>query len=159
MLEHQGLIQFFQHAHHRVEGWLMDFQEGLERGEVDAALVDRVAHALRQHMFAEEEIVFPLAKERLAVPIADLEEEHGHIWDVLDALFALLRGSREQDSTRTLAGRLMGLLAAHHIEEDMGVYPDLVDVVGPDRASALVVEADRAEVPAGWLCKARRSMR
>lgn len=157
MLEQRGsiLVQFFQHAHHRAEGWLIDFQESLDQGRLDPELFDRAVKALCQHMYVEEEMVFPLVEEPLAGPIAGLREEHGHIEDLVDQVKALLYQGAEMSRLQTLTLRLMSLLAAHCAEEDLGIYPDLVSLLGSERALALLEEAERAEAPAGWVCASR----
>jgi len=174
MLEQQQeniLVQFFQHAHHRVEGWLMDFQGSLEQGPLDQEpdrirrayfegfleLFERAVEALRQHMYVEEEVVFPLVEDDLAAPIADLRDDHGRIWDLVGELKALLLQGAEMSRVQTYTSRLMNLLASHSAKEDLGVYPDLVALLGVERTLALLQEADRAEAPPEWICASRRA--
>lgn len=154
--EDQGLIQFFQHAHHRVEGWLLEFQEALGRGRLEPELFTRAAGELRAHMFVEEEIVFPLMATRLARPVADLHEEHGHLWDLVDEMRLLVHRGSEPRSIETCAARLLSLLSAHSAEEDLGVYSDVLAALGQHRTRTLLAEAEAAEAPAGWVCQARR---
>ncbi len=175
MLEQQQeniLVQFFQHAHHRVEGWLMDFQGGLEQAPLDQEpdrirrgyfegfleLFERAVEALRQHMYLEEELVFPLVEEDLAGPIADLRDDHGRIWDLVGELRALLHQAAEMSRVQTCTSRLMNLLASHSAKEDLGVYPDLVALLGVERTLSLLEEADKAEAPAEWVCLRRRTL-
>ncbi|MBI2911213.1 MAG: hemerythrin domain-containing protein [Chloroflexi bacterium] len=156
MVERQGLIQFFQHAHHRVEGHLMDFQESLEQGLPDQQLFGLAVAELRQHMFAEEELLFPQIRHRLAGSIASLEEEHGHVWDLAGEVGALLGQGGDPAQVRPATARLMSLLAAHCAEEDLGIYSELEAILGPDRAWALMLEAEKATPPEAWACSARR---
>ncbi len=157
MVERQGLIQFFQHAHHRVEGHLLDFQESQKEGQADVGLFEVAVEELRQHMFAEEELLFPQIRGRLAGPVADLEQEHGHIWDLADEVEALLGQGGEAAQVGTATARLMSLLAAHCAEEDLGVYSELEATLGADRAWDLMIEAEKAVPPVGWMCGARRA--
>lgn len=154
--EDHGLIQFFQHAHHRVEGWLLDFQESLGQGRLEPELFARALGELRAHMFVEEELVFPLVRERLAGPVADLHEEHGHLWDLVDEIRLLVHRGGGPAPIGLCTARLLSLLAAHSAAEDFGVYSDLLVVLGRHRAGTLLAEAERAEAPAGWLCRALR---
>ena len=156
MFQQEGLIPFFQHAHHRVEGWLLDFQEGLEKGQVQPELFRQAVGALLDHMYVEEELLFTMVAETLATPIADLHQEHGRIWDLVDEVRALLGGKSEERGLRTLTGRLIHLLAAHSAAEDLGIYPDLVAHLGPAMAHTLLTEAERSRAPRGWVCAARR---
>lgn len=157
MFQQEGLIPFFQHAHHRVEGWLLDFQEGLEQGRMHPGFFDQAVEALLDHMYAEEVLLFPMVAEGLADPIADLQEEHGHIWDLVDQVRGLMGRKPEDPALRTLTARLVSLLAAHSAAEDLGIYPDLVSHLGPDRAHILLAEVERSRAPRGWICVARRS--
>lgn len=157
MFQQEGLIPFFQHAHHRAEGWLLDFQEGWEQGRVQPELFDQAVEALIDHIYVEEEILFPLVAEDLPAPIANLQGEHGHIWDLLEQIRSHLGRSLEGLALCALTARLVHLLAAHSAAEDLGIYPDLVAHLGPARAHTLLTEAERSRAPAGWVCAARRS--
>lgn len=154
--EGEGLLQFFQHAHHRVEGYLIDFREEVEQDRREAGLLTRASEDLHQHMFVEEEFLFPLVKERLAAAVASLEEEHGRVCDLMEELRGLLSREADREALQACTARLMGALAAHNTAEDLGIYPDLLALLGPARAQALLLEAERAEVPQGWACAARR---
>ena len=155
MKEGQGLHQLFQHAHHRVEGHLIDFREELERGRPKVEFLTRASTDLFQHMFVEEELLFPLLKERLAAVVASLEEEHGRVFDLMEELVELLRRDADREALQACTARLMGALAAHNAAEDFGIYPDLLTFLGPSRAEILLLEVERAEVPRGWMCAAR----
>jgi hypothetical protein len=156
-LDETILVQFFQHAHHRAEGFLMDFQEGLEEGTVDDALLERAAQSIRQHMYVEEELLFPLVEARLAAPIADLQDDHGRVMDLLAEVRTLIGEGATVPPLQQAATRLMNFLAAHSAKEDMGVYPDLVDLLGVARTRALLADADGADPGPGWVCRRRRA--
>ncbi|MCC7485640.1 MAG: hemerythrin domain-containing protein [Burkholderiales bacterium] len=150
-----GLLQLFQHAHHRVEGHLIDFREELERGRPGAELLAHAATDLNQHMFVEEKFLFPLLSEKLAAVVAGLQDEHGRVWDLMGELRELLRRDAGRETLQAGTARLMGALTAHNTAEDLGVYPDLLALLGPSRAQALLMEVERVEVPRGWMCAAR----
>lgn len=153
--EEEGLLQLFQHAHHRVEGYLIDFCEELERGRRKAEFLARASTDLYQHMFMEEQFLFPLLKERLAAVVASLEEEHGRVLDLMEELHELLRRDADRETLQACTARLMGALSAHNTAEDLGIYPDLLALLGPSRAQILLLEVEKAEVPRGWMCAAR----
>lgn len=156
MKDQEGIVQFFQHAHHRIEGWLIEFQEALDGGQVDATLIEQAAETLRLHMYAEEEIVFPHMKHKLRPAIADLQEQHGRISDLMDELLGLVRQGADISRVRKPFSFLFNVLAAHCAAEDLGIYPDLLSVLGPAKAQALLRTADQAQLPPGWVCSARR---
>jgi hemerythrin-like domain-containing protein len=150
------LIQFFQHAHHRVEGWLMSFRDGLEKGTIDQSLLELAAASIRQHMYVEEELLFPRAEERLAEPIADLLDDHGYLSDLIEGLRVLLGQKAELAQIRKATARSMNFLAAHSAKEDMGVYPDLMLHIGQAATLSLLKKADATEPPTEWVCLRRR---
>lgn len=154
--ERKGLIQFFQHAHNRVEGYLIDFCEQLKHGRREAGFIARASEDLQRHLFIEEELLFPLVKERSAA-VASLQQEHGRVCDLIEELQILLRREADQSAVETCSARLMGVLAAHNAVEDLGIYPDLLILLGPARAEALLAKAERVELPRDWVCAARRS--
>ncbi len=153
--EGAALLQLFQHAHHRVEGYLMDFCEDLERGRREAEWVVRARADLSQHVFVEEQVLFPLVKERLAAVVAGLQEEHGRILDLTQALHDLLQGDADREILQACTTRLMGALSAHNAAEDLGVYPDLLAALGPAKAQALLLEVETVQPPPGWMCVSR----
>lgn len=159
MLEQQEtiLVQFFQHAHHRAEGFLMDFQEELEQGKVEGALLERAAGSIRQHMYVEEELLFPLVETQLAEPIADLRDDHGRVTDLIAAVQALVGEGAAVPRLQQETTRLMNFLAAHSAKEDMGVYPDIVALLGPARTQTVLRESDGVEPAPGWVCLRRRA--
>ncbi|MBI2963455.1 MAG: hemerythrin domain-containing protein [Deltaproteobacteria bacterium] len=153
----EGIVQFFQHAHHRIEGWLMEFQEALDDSRVDAPLIERAAETLRLHMYAEEEIVFPSMQQGLRSAIADLQRQHGRLSDLMAELLGLVRDGADVSRVRRSFSLLNNALAAHCAAEDLGIYPDLLSTLGPAAARALLRAADQAELPSGWICEARRA--
>ncbi len=153
--EGEGLLQLFQHAHRRAEGHLLDFCEDLEQGREGGESLARAITDLRQHMFVEEKFLFPLARESLAAIVESLEAEHGRVLDLAEKLQDLLRRDAERKSVEASTARLMGALAAHNAAEDLGIYPDLLRLLGPLRAQALLSEVERVEPPPGWTPAAR----
>ncbi|MCC7107109.1 MAG: hemerythrin domain-containing protein [Chloroflexi bacterium] len=156
MISKEGLVPFFQHAHHRVEGDLLDFQEALVRGQVEVALFDQAVEELLNHMYAEEEAIFPVVAVDAPAPVQDLHREHGRICELVEQIRHLLGAEPDGQALRTLTARLVSVLAAHSAAEDFGIYTDLVDRLGPGRARALLHEVENSRAPAGWVCVARR---
>ncbi len=154
--ERHAIIQFLQHAHRRAEGHLEDFEAALERGMIDEDPCERAAAELRLHLYTEEEILFPCASGSLAGAIAGLKDQHGRLSDLLGEFQALVRERAAIPRIRQALFALNNLLAAHSATEDLGVYPDLVSALGTGKARALLREVDRADLPSGWICSARR---
>lgn len=155
-MEREGIAQFFQHAHRRAEGHLEDFEEELEKGRVDVGFCDQAVHELRLHLYTEEEILFPRLGGALAEAVADLKEQHGRVSDLIDELEAAAHQNTDTARIRKSLSALNNLIAAHGSTEDLGVYPDLISILGVERSQALLREIDRAQLPTGWKCSARR---
>lgn len=146
------LLQLFQHAHHRVEGYLMDFCENLVQGRREARWVTRVRADLRHHVFVEEQVLFPFVKGRLAAVVAGLHQEHRRILDLTQELCDLLQRDADLEILQAYAARLMGALRAHNAAEDLGIYPDLLAALGSAKAQALLLEIETMQPPPGWMC-------
>ena len=155
-VERHAIAQFLQHAHRRAEGHLEDFEAVLGRGTIDEHLCQQAADELCLHLYSEEEILFPCASSSLAGAIADLKEQHGRLSDLLGEFHALVRGRAGVPRIRKALFALNNLLAAHSATEDLGVYPDLISILGTAKARALLREADKARLPSDWACAARR---
>ncbi len=91
-----------------------------------------------------------------ATPIADLHQDHGRIWDLVDQLRSLLLRKPEEPALQTLTARLVNLLGAHSAAEDQGINPDIWGL-GLERAHALLAEVERTRAPGVWVRVARRS--
>lgn len=116
-------------------------------------------HALRRHIYLEEEFLFPLlraAEPGLAAPVFVMLREHAQIWVKLDALERDPNGSAGQALCHELASRLLD----HNLKEEQVLYPRADDVLPPATADRLRVFLDSGELPEGWVCiKARPGAR
>ncbi|GAC56667.1 hypothetical protein GOHSU_12_00570 [Gordonia hirsuta DSM 44140 = NBRC 16056] len=144
--------------HHEIDAAIERFTRtppAQSLGEWARPLVDGL-HALRRHIYLEEDLVFPPLKQgALRMPIMVMENEHGQMWRRLDALEALLEHDDvDTEPKRTAAiqacNELLELLSAHNSKEEPVIYPH-VDPELSDAAKAQLGEfLVTGRTPAGW---------
>ncbi len=159
MLDTETIELFLQHAHRRIEGWLIEFEEKLDEGLVELPLLESARAELRRHMYVEEKLVFPRAEHKFKEVVALLLEGHGFIWDAAEKLWSEAHRQQDIGSLKKSTQALARLLAIHSAEEDMGIYPDLLDLLGPAASAELLRSCSVATAPQDWVCSARCATR
>ena len=143
----------------------MSFAEALEREhqEIDTGIAafstapgDRptliqAIHALRRHIYLEEDLLFPLlhqAEPGLAAAVFVMLRDHAQIWGTLDAL------ERAVDTGTGLAlqKRLTGQLLHHNLKEEKVIYSRVDDLLDPAAAGRLQAFLASGDMPGGWVC-------
>ncbi|MEI2715186.1 MAG: hypothetical protein V9G04_18315 [Nocardioides sp.] len=77
--------------HERIDLLLTDFAGSLSNAAPDVETFTAAAHALRHHIYVEEEFHFPTVLEHgFEVQMLILIREHGQIWDALDKIETML---------------------------------------------------------------------
>lgn len=120
-----------------------------EAGAAGTQALARAVHALRRHIYLEEEFLFPLLCEGepgLAAPVMVMLREHGQIWAALDAL------ERETDGGRTLCRSLTVLLLHHNLKEEKILYPQADELLPAPTAARLREFIASRQLPDGWTC-------
>jgi iron-sulfur cluster repair protein YtfE (RIC family) len=127
---------------------------GAVSAERRKALVHGVG-ALRRHIYAEEELLFPqLRAAGLVAPVLVMLREHAQMWQTLDALDRLLESAAiGDDAIPVLARQLFAQLQAHNPKEEAILYPQLDVALGADEAAHLRWFLDSGQVPQDWLCQ------
>lgn len=127
------------------------------QGTVDAdqrqALL-RAMVALRRHIYAEEELLFPPLREAgLVGPILVMLREHAQMWQSLEALDRLLdSGSVGDDALPVLSRQLFAQLQAHNPKEETILYPQ-ADALPTGVVSGVRDFLDSGQLPEGWMCQ------
>lgn len=118
----------------------------------------RAIHALRRHIYLEEEFLFPLLREAgLVAPVWVMLREHAQIWTTLDDLERVLDGDPAADTRLPLCRQLTVQLQHHNLKEEQIVYPQADEALTSAAAQRLRAFFDSAELPEGWVCeKVRR---
>lgn len=127
--------------------------EGVAQGGDDIAGLARSLRALREHLYMEEAVLFPLlvqAEAGLALSVMVMKREHGQMWPLLTGLEAALAAGSAPDALRDPADRLLMRLKIHNPKEEQILYSaaDRFQAGHPDQA----LELSGLEVPADWVC-------
>ncbi|CBL45017.1 hypothetical protein HDN1F_14340 [gamma proteobacterium HdN1] len=128
-------------------------------GRGDAWVLARVIQQLVLHLYVEEDLMFPLVNSpRLRMPLAVMRDEHGQIWDLLQALSRFSsKAAPLEESVKVMCQQLLDLFALHNPKEEDIVYPAIDHYNETDLAEpSLVDDIVNAELPVGWVCEARR---
>ncbi len=157
-METESLAAALEREHREVDAGIAAFTAGSPSGGRERKQLARAIHALRRHIYLEEEFLFPLlhqAEPGLAAPIFVMLREHAQLWQTLGLL------EREVDAGTgdplQTCRRLTAQLLHHNLKEEKVLYPR-ADQVLPEPAAAKLREfASAGELPAGWVCIRARS--
>jgi iron-sulfur cluster repair protein YtfE (RIC family) len=140
--------------HHRIDAYFAAFAHGLATGSIDRAAYAAGSEGLRHHIYVEEEHHLPTLREAgLLGPVLVMLSEHGHIWDLLDALETQLRNG---DPVAVLTGtwqQLETILAEHNLKEERILYPAGDQILPADIAERVLTSLASQEKPKGWTCE------
>lgn len=128
--------------------------EGIVDGTGEPQALMAALKLLRQHVYAEEQVLFPpLAETGLAMPIFVMNREHGLMWPLIRSLEAACATGASADTLREDTRNLMQLLKIHNVKEEEVIYAaaDRYATAHPDVSLAQAV-AD-ARMPQDWVCE------
>lgn len=131
--------------HRQIDRGIKEIIDGGSRlAELGEALL-----LLREHIFAEETLLFPpLAKAGLTMPVFVMKREHGQMWPLLESLSAACADTVVAESVRGNCDQLFRLLQMHNTKEEQIVYA-AVDQLCDD---PLIEAIENARAPDGWTC-------
>ncbi|MGH3154154.1 MAG: hemerythrin domain-containing protein [Streptosporangiaceae bacterium] len=155
-MENGSLAAALKHEHHEIDQGIAAFTASPAARQP----LTRAIHALRRHIYLEEEVLFPLmhhAEPGLAAPVFVMLREHAQIWATLDSLEHKL----DTGTGCVLLRRLTVQLLHHNLKEEKILYPRADDLLPPAAAERLRVFLGSADLPEGWVCmmKARPAPR
>jgi regulator of cell morphogenesis and NO signaling len=149
-MEIESLAAALERDHHEIDAGIAAFTAA----PGDRHPLTRAIHALRRHIYMEEEFLFPLlhkAGPGLAAPMFVMLREHAQIWDTLDALERA--ADAEGGTGLALRKRLTVQLLHHNLKEEKSLYPRADDLLPPAAAGRLRAILRSAEMPDGWVCR------
>ncbi|MGP6238939.1 hemerythrin domain-containing protein [Cuniculiplasma sp. SKW4] len=122
--------------------------EQIEKGELDLDLLDEIENHLKNHMFQEEEYIFPAMSkmQNLRLEIAGFQTEHAALW----RLFSMIHADIDKgkfDKIEKYANEIYKILREHNSREEMFIYKLMNDNS---------IEGMSEERPEGWVCKKMR---
>ncbi|MEO6958238.1 MAG: hemerythrin domain-containing protein [Antricoccus sp.] len=144
--------------HRDIDSGIEVFIADLERGVVDAEPLLVTLAALRRHIYLEEQFVFPpLRQTGLMMPVMVMLREHGELWQLMDTLTELLRGSDPtvlNDKFVSTCRTLLAQLDQHNSKEEPIIYPHADNDLSQETMAELAEFLDSGSTPDGWVCKA-----
>ena len=152
MSEGTELADALTREHHAIDTGIQTYLDRLEAGTDAAPLLDAM-HALRRHIYLEEEFLFPPLREAgMLMPILVMEREHGELWRAMDGLDASLQGPADAASLREDCRSLLALLDSHNSKEEPIVYPRADADLADEQRDQLGRFLASGTFPDGWAC-------
>jgi hemerythrin superfamily protein len=152
VMEIETLAAALEREHWEIDEGIAAFTSGSMAGNEQSLF--RAIHALRRHIYLEEEFLFPLLREKepaLYAPIFAMLREHGQLWQVLDSLEQEPNGTGSNDWL-ALCRRLAVLLLHHNPREEKILYPRADDLLPESAAARLREFIASGQLPPGWVC-------
>ncbi len=141
--------------HSRIDVYLKDFLESLST-KPDTEKLSIIKDSLTNHMFWEEDYLFPEIYENNGLRIRGLEAEHGAIIKLLNEVERLVDMNQIEDAKKKTEA-VMRVLKGHNEAEEGYIYLEL-DKLDPEKqASLLLEEVKHASASQGWICKVLRN--
>ena len=140
--------------HARIDGQLMDFLSSLSE-KPDAKMLTGAFSAIKNHMFWEEEFLFPAVEKGNEVMIKGLQAEHGAIWKLFDSINSdLNKKDLKEAKNRTEA--LLRVIKGHNSSEENYIYREMDKLNQDQQAELLLKEVESSSSPKEWICKVLR---
>lgn len=156
-MKNESLAAALQREHKEIDAQIAAFTAVPSAGDHDRRSLGRTVHALRRHIYLEEEFLFPLlceAEPGLTASVLVMLREHAQLWATLDSV------ERELDAGtgpgRSLCRQLTVRLLHHNLKEERILYPRADDVLPAATAERLHAFLDRGDLPGGWVCTRAR---
>ena len=115
-----------------------------------------IVSSLRNHMFWEEEYLFPEIFEENKLRIQGLEAEHGAILKLLEEVRRLISINEIEDAKKKTQA-VVRVLKGHNEAEEGYIYLELDKLEKQKQADLLLKEIEHASAPKDWVCKVLRT--
>jgi len=152
-MDAESLAAALEREHQEIDAGIAAFTAASAPGGRDREPLTRAIHALRRHIYLEEEFLFPLLREEepgLMAPIFVMLREHAQLWRTLGSLEHELDAGTGDGLQ--LCRQLTVQLVHHNLKEEKVLYPQ-ADQALTERAAAKLHEfLSSGELPAGWVC-------
>lgn len=135
-----------------IEQAIDDYLTGRGGPAAAAQRLTEAVAALREHIYVQEELLFPLLREAgMQGPVHAMSVDHHQLWGTLDRLEADLATPASPD-VRTAARMLQAELDRHTSTERPVVIAHVEDVLTEQQQGRLLHQLSRAHTPPGWTC-------
>ena len=157
-MEIGSLAATLEQEHREIDDELEAFTARSATPARDWQGIGRAIHALRRHIYAEEQFLFPaLFDAGLNTAVVVMLREHAQIWKTLDSLEGVLASAAARDTAPALGRQLAVQLRHHNLKEEKALYPQAGAALTTAAAAQLRAFLDSGELPPGWVCiRARR---
>lgn len=143
-----------EREHRDIDGGIEEFTEQLERGTYDPDPLLHAMNGLRRHIYLEEKFLFPPLREAgMTMPIFVMLNEHGGLWDSMDALDALLERERDREVVLNSCRELLADLDKHNSKEEPIIYTQADAVLSGDASDELSAFLGSGRMPERWVCE------
>ena len=148
------LAAALEREHREIDDGIEAYTAALSPADRDRRALTRAIHALRRHIYLEEEFLFPALHEAgLVAPVFVMLREHGQLWQTLDALERDLDGGMPGGDALALCHRLTVQLQHHNLKEERILYPQADDVLTASAGARLRAFLESGALPEGWICQ------
>lgn len=152
-METESLATALEREHREIDEGIEAFTAGSPSGHRDRQPLTRAIHALRRHIYLEEEFLFPRLREAgLMAPVFVMLREHAQMWTTLDSLERELDADAAYGAALTLCRQLTVQLLHHNPKEEKILYSQADEILTGPATEQLRAFLDSGELPAGWTC-------
>lgn len=150
-MDSQSPSQLLERQHRQID-------EGIEAAAQGTGTIEALAASLallRQHLYLEEEVLFPPLEEAhagLAMSIFVMQREHGQMWPLLESLEAACKTGSAIEPLQDDCSELLTLLQMHNPKEERILYTMADQVAGGDDGNSLLQDLATARMPEDWAC-------
>ncbi|MBX8639604.1 MAG: hemerythrin domain-containing protein [Thermoplasmata archaeon] len=147
------LMEIATVEHGEITDELSKFIGSIKENSVDEEKFLRFRKRLKNHMFAEEEVLFPAVVDAEHIRIArGLEYEHAAIWLLAHRIASGLHRS-DVGYVLKKAQSVTRLISFHIRREEETIYGFLEDNIEDDDAVDLIARMKSDTVPEDWVCR------
>lgn len=145
------LSHALEKEHRDIDSGIEEYTAALRRGDTNPAPLHRAMHALRRHIYLEEEILFPPLKAAgMTMPIFVMIREHGELWNTMNHLETQLDSNTNTDQLTNTCRELLAKLDNHNTKEEPIIYPHADTGLDEDTAKKLAHFLNSGDMPDGW---------
>ncbi len=138
--------QLLEQQHRDIDSGIL----GILEGDGDTAALGKALRLLREHIYLEEEVLFPPLEEAgLQMPVFVMKREHGEMWPLIEVLEVALEADPPISTLKGRCRRLMQRLNVHNPKEEEVVYTSADKL---PEAAELLAALENARMPEDWTC-------
>lgn len=156
--ENKGVINMLYSVlskdHKRIDNQIVSFLESLNDSPNTNTLMTAFG-AIKNHIFWEEEYLFPAVEKGNETMVKGLEAEHGAIWKLFDSISDDL-GKNDLKEAKNRTEALLRVLKGHNSSEENYIYREMDKLSTDQQAELLLRQVESSSAPKNWICKVLR---